>query len=53
MDAIMSGITTVTALVGEIFTLMTSNTYLTVFFAAGLVSVGIGVFGALRNAARG
>lgn len=53
MDAIMSGLTTVTSLVGDIFTLMTSNAYLTVFFAAGLVTVGIGVFAALRNAARG
>lgn len=53
MDAILAGMTTITTLVGDIFTLMTSNAYLTVFFAAGLITVGIGVFAALRNAARG
>lgn len=53
MDAILAATSTVTTLVGDVFTLMTSNAYLTVFFAVGLLSVGIGVFSALRNAARG
>lgn len=52
MEAILAGMTTITTLVGDMFTLMTGNAYLAVFFAAGLVTVGIGVFSALRNAAR-
>lgn len=53
MDAILAATSTVTTLVGDVFTLMTSNVYLTVFFAVGLLGVGIRVFTELRNAARG
>lgn len=44
---------TVTELMGSVWDLLTSNPLLTLFVAAGLLPVGIGIFCALRNAARG
>lgn len=52
MSAILSSMDTVTTLMGNIFTLMTANAYLTVFLAAGLVGVGISIFRRVKRAAR-
>ncbi len=52
MDAVMSAMDTVTSLMGKVWTLMTSNPYLTLFVAAALIPIGVGVFSAIKNAAR-
>ncbi|MCL2605248.1 MAG: hypothetical protein FWD90_12280 [Defluviitaleaceae bacterium] len=52
MGLVMSAITTLTTLIGNIFTLMTSNPVLAIFLAAGLLGVAIVVFKRLRGAAR-
>lgn len=49
---ITSGLSTVTSLFGEIWTLMTGNPLIMVFVAGSLVGVGIGVFRKLRKAVR-
>lgn len=43
---------TVTSLVSNVFTMITSNPVLTVFLAASLVAVGVHVFGLIKSAAR-
>ena len=53
MSAVMSALDTVIQLMGKCWDLMTSNPLLTLFVAAGLISVGVGAFVAIRNAARG
>jgi len=53
MTAVIGAIDTVTQLMGKCWELMTSNPLLTLFVAAGLLPVGIGIFVRLRNAARG
>ena len=53
MSAVMSGLDTVVQLMGKCWDLMTSNPLLTLFVAASLLPVGIGIFTSLRNAARG
>ncbi len=50
MTAIVSGATTITTLVGNVFDMITSNPLLCVFAAAGLLGVGIGVFKKLKRA---
>lgn len=52
MAAIMGGLTTVVDLVNNVFTMISENPLLVVYVAAGLVTVGIGVFGAIKGAAR-
>ena len=49
----MSAMDTVVQLMSKVWELMTSNPILALFVAAGLRPVGIGIFTALRNAARG
>ena len=49
----MSSMDTVVQLSEKVFSLITSNPLLTVFAAASLIPVGISIFTALRNAARG
>lgn len=49
----MSAMDTVVTLMGKVWDLMTSNPILALFVAAGLLPVRIGIFTALRNAARG
>lgn len=44
--------TNVTSLVNSVWDLMTSNPLLSVFLAAGMLSVGVMVFGMIKNAAR-
>lgn len=53
MEAVIAAMDTVTQLMGSVWELMTSNPLLTLFVAAGLISVGVGAFVAIRNAARG
>lgn len=52
MDAILTGVETVTTVVGNVFTLITGNALLATFAAAGLLGIGIGVFSAVKGAAR-
>ena len=52
-DAVIAAMDTVTQLMRSVWELMTSNPLLTLFVAAGLISVGVGAFVAIRNAARG
>ena len=41
--SITSGVTTITDVVGSVWTLMTSNPLVMVFVGAGLLGVGIGI----------
>lgn len=51
MDSITAQLTTLTTLVGEVFTLITGNAYLCVFAAAALLGVGIRLFKKFKRAA--
>jgi len=53
MEAVLGAVSTITQLLGNVWELLTSNPLLTLFVAAGLLPVGISLFAALRNAARG
>ena len=53
MDAVIAAMDTVTQLMGSVWELMTSNPLLTLFVAAGLISVVAGSLEKKRNAARG
>lgn len=53
MEAIITAITTVTTVVGNVFTVMTGNAYLTFLLAASVVGIGIGIFQQVKGAARG
>lgn len=53
MTAVMSAMDTIVELMGKVWTLMTSNPFLTVMVATALIPVGVGAFCAIRNAARG
>lgn len=53
MSAVMSSLDTIVELSGKVWDLLTSNPLLTLFVAASLLPVGIGLFTSLRNAARG
>ncbi len=52
MAAVLGAMDTVTSLMGEVWTLMTSNPYLTLFVAAALIPIGVGIFRSIKNAAR-
>lgn len=52
MDAVLGSVDTLTALMGHVWTLMTSNPLLTLFLAVSLISVGVGVFRMIKRAAR-
>ena len=52
LSAILTGTETVITLVGNVFTLITSNPLLCVFAAVGLLGVGVGVFKMLKRASR-
>lgn len=52
MSSIIAAMDTVSDLTNSVWTLITGNPLLTVFLAASLVSVGVGVFVAVKNAAR-
>nr|WP_325180623.1 hypothetical protein [uncultured Oscillibacter sp.] len=53
MAAVMAAMETVIQLMSKCWELMTSNPLLALCGAAGLLPIGISIFTALRNAARG
>lgn len=53
MDAVIAAMSTIVELVGSVFDVMTGNPLLTVFLAAGLLTVGISIFTQLKAATRG
>lgn len=53
ISAITGGLSTLTTVVTEVFSMITGNALLAVFAAAGLLMVGIRIFRRLRSAAGG
>ena len=53
MDAVIAAMSTITELVDSVFDVMTGNPLLTVFLAAGLLTIGISIFTELKSATRG
>lgn len=49
---ITGGIATITTVVGNVFDIISGNPYLAACLAAGLITVGIAVFSAIKGAAR-
>lgn len=52
MDAITGAMSTVTTVVGDVFSLMTANPLLCVFLASSLVGVGIAIFRKVKGASK-
>lgn len=52
MSAVLSAMDTVVSLMTKVWDLMTSNPLLTLFLAASLIYVGVGVFRAIKRAAQ-
>ena len=52
METILAQITTLTTVVGNVFSIITSNAYLAFFAAVGLVVAAIKIFKKLKKAAR-
>lgn len=53
MDAILAAMTTLTTLLGNVFDVMTANPLLTLFLAASVLGLGIGMFRKIKGAAKG
>lgn len=53
MEGIIAGISNVSTVVGDVFTVMTGNDYLKFLLAASCVGVGIAVFRKVKGASRG
>lgn len=53
MPAVLGAFETVTSLMNYVWTLMTSNPLLTLFLAAGLLSIGVQAFRQIKRAAKG
>lgn len=53
MPAVLGAFDTVTSLMNSVWTLMTSNPLLTLFLAAGLLSIGVRAFRQIKRAAKG
>jgi uncharacterized membrane protein (DUF106 family) len=53
MASVLDGLTTLTSVVGEVFSMITGNPILVVFLAAALMGVAIRMFKKLRGAAGG
>lgn len=51
MESILAQITNITTVVGNVFSLITSNAYLCFFAAAALVGVAVHVFKMIKSAA--
>ena len=51
MEAITTGMTTITGFMGNVFDLMTSNAYLATFMASGFILLGVKVFRWVKRAA--
>ena len=52
MESILEGLETISTVVGSVFTMITGNPLLATFAGAGLLAVGIGIFSAVKGAAR-
>ena len=52
MEAITTGMGVVSTAVGDVFTMISGNPLLAAFAASGLIGVAIGVYSAIKNAAR-
>ena len=52
MNAILAQITNITTVVGDVFSIITSNAYLAYFAAVGLVVAAVKIFKKLKKAAR-
>lgn len=48
-QALMTGVTDVFSVVNQVFTQITSNWVLTLFLAASVIGLGIGIFRGLRR----
>lgn len=53
MESLLTGVSTAIALVGDVFTAITANPYLATIAGAGLLTLGTGLFSALRGASHG
>lgn len=53
MPAVLGAFDTVTSLMNSVWTLMTSNPLLTLFLAAGLLTIGVRAFRQIKRAAKG
>lgn len=53
MSAVLGAFDTVTSLMNSVWTLMTSNPLLTLFLAAGLLTIGVRAFRQIKRAAKG
>lgn len=53
MSAVLGAFDTVTSLMEKVWILMTSNPLLTLFLAAGLLSIGVRAFRQIKRAAKG
>lgn len=52
METILAGTSTLSTLVGEVFTLLTANPLLTLFLAASLIGLGLSLFRKLKRTAK-
>ena len=52
IDAILAQIANITTVVGNVFTLITSNAYLCFFAAVGLIVAAVKIFRKLKKAAK-
>lgn len=52
IDAILAQITNLTSVIGNVFSMITSNAYLAYFAAVGLVIAAVRIFRKLKKAAR-
>lgn len=52
MTEILAALETVTGVVGNVFSLITSNALLTFFTGCGVLTAGIGIFSHLRHSVR-
>lgn len=52
-EAVISSMGTLTTLMGQVWTMMTSNALLTLFLGVSLLGIGVGVFKMISDAARG
>ncbi len=51
-EAISASMSALTSLMGQVWTMMTSNALLTLFLGVSLLGVGVGVFRMIKGAAR-
>lgn len=52
MDAVLSATDTITSLMSKIWNVMTGNPLLTLFLAAGVLTLGLGIFRAVKKTAK-